>query len=179
MKYYKEINGGKVWLGNILNHEGVQIINPTEEQILSAGYIAYIEELSDAQILDNIKNGVKAQIHTYDKSENVDGCYIVYNGVKLRYWADKYERNDLKQSLRDCLSKGITTYRLDLRDLGISIYLDCEKFLDMLASLEVYAIQCFNNTTDHLFAVSSMDTVEGVTSYDYTQGYPEQLTFEL
>lgn len=181
-RYYKEEAGQKVWLGNILNYEGQQIINPTEEQILSAGYIEYTStalELSEEQILENLKKGIKAQILTYDKSENVDGCFIVYNGVTLPYWADKYERNDLKQSLRDCLSQNITSYRLDLRDVGLSITLDCDKFLEMLSLLEIYAIQCYNKTTDHLFAIDSLTTMDDVASYDFTQGYPEKLTFEL
>lgn len=180
-KYYKEINGEKVWLGSILNHNGVQIINPTEEQILSAGYIEHIEknELSETQILENIKNGKIAQLMAYDESENVNNCYIVYNGETIPYWANKDERDDLKGAVRDCISVGLDTYRLDLRSLGISVYLNCEAFLAMLADLEVYAIKCFNKTTDHLYAINSMETVEGVSDYDFTVGYPEQPRYEL
>ena len=53
----------------------------------------------------------------------------------------------------------------------------CEKLLEILCALEVYAIDCFNNTTDHLYAVDAMTTVEEIESYDHTAGYPEKLTF--
>jgi hypothetical protein len=42
-RYYKEDeNGNKLWLGNVLIFNGKQIINPKEEDILSAGYIEYV-----------------------------------------------------------------------------------------------------------------------------------------
>lgn len=42
MRYYKEINGKRVFFNGILQVGDKQIINPTEEQILSDGWQEYI-----------------------------------------------------------------------------------------------------------------------------------------
>lgn len=42
MRYYKEINGKKVFFSGILQVGNKQIINPTEEQILADGWQEYI-----------------------------------------------------------------------------------------------------------------------------------------
>lgn len=44
MRYYKEINGEVVFFtGNILNYNGYSTVNPTEEQMLEAGWLVYQE----------------------------------------------------------------------------------------------------------------------------------------
>jgi hypothetical protein len=77
------------------------------------------------------------------------------------------------------MSLGRETYRLDLREVGVSVDIVCEKLLQMLSALEVYAIDCYNKTTDHIYAVNALTTVEEIEAYDYKVGYPEKLTFEL
>ena len=42
MRYYKEINGKKVFFNGILQVNGKQIINPTKEQILADGWEVYV-----------------------------------------------------------------------------------------------------------------------------------------
>lgn len=42
MRYYKEINGKRVFFNGILQVGNKQIINPTEEQILADGWQEYI-----------------------------------------------------------------------------------------------------------------------------------------
>ena len=74
---------------------------------------------------------------------------------------------------------GRETYRLDLREVGVSVDINCEKLLSMLSALEVYAIDCYNKTTDHIYAVNNLTTVEEIEAYDYRVGYPEKLTFTL
>jgi hypothetical protein len=49
----------------------------------------------------------------------------------------------------------------------------------MLSALEVYAIDCYNKTTDHIFNVNNLTTIEEIENYDYRLGYPEKLIFEL
>lgn len=55
----------------------------------------------------------------------------------------------------------------------------CGALADNGRALEVYAIDYFNKTTDHIFAVNNLTTVEEIEAYDYRVGYPEKLTFEL
>ena len=74
---------------------------------------------------------------------------------------------------------GIETYRLDLRELGVSFTISCQNMLQMLSALEVYAIQCYNKTTDHIFNINKIENMEDLDNYDFTQGYPEKLVFEI
>ena len=180
--YYKEENGNRVWLSNILIVDDKQIINPTEEQILEAGYIEYIEEVPEipnTQLLENIRNGKLLQLESYDNSNTINVCYIVYQGQTLEYWADRHERDSLKSAINDCITLGRETYRLDLRNLQISLEIKCTDLLQMLAQLEVYAIDCYNKTTDHEYAIKALTTQDEIIAYNFMQGYPNKLTFEL
>ena len=57
--------------------------------------------------------------------------------------------------------------------------IECEVLLNVLSALEVYAIDYYNRTTDHIFAIKSLKTIDEIKSYDYTQGYPEKLSFNF
>jgi hypothetical protein len=74
---------------------------------------------------------------------------------------------------------GRNEYRLDLRELGIHVSINCEQLLHMLSALEVYAIDCYNKTTDHIYNVNNLTTIEEIRAYDYRVGYPEKLEFIL
>ena len=182
-RYYKEENGIKIWFNGVLKVDGRQIINPSEEQLLAAGWVEYIppmpSEPTAEELLAQAKNQKVNELIAFDSSEDVNNCVIVYQGHTLHYWANKDERNDLKNAVRDCISMGRDIYRLDLRDKGISIYLSCELLLRMMAALEIYAIDCFNKTTDHEFAIKACGTFEEVEAYDYKVGYPDKLRFEV
>ena len=117
------------------------------------------------------------ELERYDESSAVNECFITYNGQLFPYWSSKSERNDLKQAVLNYRDKGHSDYRLDLRDVGVSLSFSCDALLSMLSDLEVYAIQCFNVTTDHLYAIRSLTSVDALLGYDYTTGYPPKLTF--
>ena len=118
-------------------------------------------------------------LRDYDSSKEVNICYIILGDNQLSYWADRTERSSLKTAVQDCIALGRTTYRLDLREKKVSIDINCELLLQMLSALEVYAVDCYNKTTDHEYAISALETIEEVESYDFKVGYPEKLTFNL
>lgn len=183
-RYYKEANGIKAWFSGVLKVDGRQIINPSEEQILAAGYVEYVPptpvEPTEEELLAEAKRKKLADLREYDNSSAVNDCVIVYQGEEIHYWASKTERNDLKNAVRDCISMGRDIYRLDLRDKEVSITLPCEMLLQLLAVLEVYAIDCYNKTTDHEFAIKACKTVEEVENYEFrSNGYPEVPKFEI
>lgn len=130
-------------------------------------------------LLNNAKRDKINQINNYDSSSKVNNCILNYGGNSLDYWASKSERNDLKIAVQDYINAGETNYRLDLRNLSISVTIPCESLLAMLSALEVYAIKCYNKTTDHIYAVNALESIDEVNSYDYTVGYPEKLVFNL
>ena len=59
------------------------------------------------------------------------------------------------------------------------LVVECDKAIQLLSALEMYALECFNVTAAHKKAVAEMSTVEEVLGYDYTAGYPEVLTMNV
>lgn len=184
-KYKKEINGKvevKTLKDIVLNKDGNVVFNPTEEMVLADGWTEYVFqrfELPMEMQLQQAKDRKIRELERYDESSEVNDCIIVYQGQEIHYWASKDERNDLKSAVKDCISVGRETYRLDLRDKGLSMEIQCELLLQMLAALEVYAIDCYNKTTDHEFAIKALATIEEVEAYDFKVGYPEKCRFEV
>ncbi len=184
-RYNKEIDGKTVIkpLNKIVViKDGMATYNPTEEMVLNDGWVEYIEpvvEPTDEELLKQAKEGKIRELMDYDESEDVNDCIIVYGGYELHYWASKDERNDLKSAVKDCIAVGRETYRLDLRDKGLSMELQCELLLQMMAALEVYAIDCYNKTTDHEFAIKELANIEDVEVYDFRVGYPSKCRFEI
>lgn len=156
----------------------VQVINPTEEMLIEHGWVEYVTPAYEPTIEDYRRDKIR-EIERYDSSPEVNKCYINIVGTKLSYWANKSERSSLKSAVNDCIIMNRNTYRLDLRDLGLSVDIDCNKLLEMLSALEVYAIDCYNKTTDHIFNVNSLTTIEEIENYDYRSGYPEKIIFEI
>lgn len=182
-QYYKIINGKTIWFDGRIVLGDKQIFNPTEDKILAAGYQIYVPEpdpepSAEQLLAEAIENKV-AEIEDYDTSTDVDECYIQYQGQTIPYWGNKTDRASLQKAVENHIAQRLSTYRLDLREYGVSIDIDCAVMLDMLQKLEVYASQCYNKTSDHIFAVRLLTDTESVESYDYTVGYPNKLTFEL
>ena len=180
-RYYKIIDGKTVFYGGeIIIIGDRQVINPTEEQLLEAGWLVWEEpEPTPQQLLEQARQEKLMEIESYDSSSDVNECLIHYNGETIPYWADKTTRTTLKEAVMDCIAVGIETYRLDLRDYGVSIDIDCELMLGMLQELEVYAIRCYNKTTDHIYAVKAMDNIEDIEAYDFRSNYPSKLEFSV
>lgn len=187
MKIYTKIinNRQEVKPANriIIIKDGFQTINPTEEMILADGWVEYIAPTppvpTEEELLGSAKLRKIDEINEYDSSKDVNICYIKTPLDTIPYWANKTERSTLKSAIHDCIAMGRETYRLDLREVGVSVDINCEKLLQMLSALEVYAIDCYNKTTDHIYAVNNLTTVKEIEAYDYRVGYPEKLTFEL
>lgn len=185
-QYIKEIDGKRVVRTRnriVIHKDGKQIINPTEEMVLADGWVEYVPptppEPSAEEVLERAKQRKLRELYEYDESKEVNDCIIVYQGQELHYWVDKHERGSLSSAVSDCMALGRTEYRLDLRELGVSLSIPCEKLLLMLAVLEVYAIDCYNKTTDHEFAIKACTTEVEVAAYDLRVGYPSIPRFEL
>lgn len=177
-RYYKITEyGDKEWLGAVLIHNGKQIYNPTEEMILSAGYVEHIDgntptgEMSEEQILDNVKRGLQKQVEAYDKSKEVELFYI--KGIPL--WLDREERITLQRRFEIEQKNGITNSTLWKN--GVEFPLVIAEAMVMLDALEMYAIQSFDCTQRHIANIGNLTTMEELQSYDYKAGYPEKLRF--
>lgn len=187
MKKYKKIIDGNIVVKTlkeiVIKRDGKVTYNPNEDMILADGWVEYVpptpSKPSAEVLLERAKKRKLLDLYAYDESSEVNDCIIVYQGQELHYWANKTERDALKGAVRDCMAMGREFYRLDLRDKGVSLTIRCELLLQMLAVLEVYAIDSFNKTTDHEFAIKALATRDEIEAYDFKVGYPEIPRFEL
>jgi len=113
------------------------------------------------------------RIKEYDVSDNVNSFSL---GGK-RMWLSKDTRVGLMNSINIERDAGKADTVLWFGGLCYTIPIDTA--LQMLSSLELYALACYNVTQQHLSAISNINTIEGLVGYDYTIGYPERLAFDI
>lgn len=114
-----------------------------------------------------------AEITAYDTSSSVNGFML--NGLLV--WLDKATRVGLMNSTTIAKAAGQQTTTLWLG--GIKLVVDCDKTIQLLSALEMYALECFNVTASHKQAVSELTTIEEVEAYDYKAGYPKMLEMSV
>lgn len=113
------------------------------------------------------------KIAAYDRSETVNSFMLAGN----RIWLDKATRVGLVNSIG--IEKDAGKLETNLWFGGVKYTIPVDTALQMLAALELYALQCYNVTAEHAAQVEQMETAEEVKSFDYSAGYPEQLVFNL
>lgn len=95
----------------------------------------------------------------------------------LLVWLDKATRVGLMNSTNIAKAAGQETTTLWLK--GIKLVVDCDKAIQLLSALEMYALECFNVTASHKAAVSELKSIEEVEAYDYKIGYPKMLEMSV
>ena len=127
----------------------------------------------DALKLKQAKVDKIAEIAAYDTSSSVNGFML--NGLLV--WLDKATRVGLMNSTTIAKASGQETTTLWLG--GMKLVVDCDKAIQLLSALEMYALECFNVTASHKQAVSELTTIEEVEAYDYKSGYPKMLEMSV
>lgn len=127
----------------------------------------------DALKLKQAKVDKIAEIAAYDTSDKVNG--FILNGLLV--WLDKATRVGLMNSTTIAKAAGQETTTLWLG--GIKLVVDCDKAIQLLSALEMYALECFNVTASHKAAVNELRTIEEVKAYDYRTGYPKMLEMSV
>lgn len=121
-------------------------------------------------VLRRIKDIIIDKITKYDVSENVNLFYLQGNPM----WLNDIKRTSLIKSTNIRKSQGaITTVLWDDDNNKYDIPVDMA--LNMLNTLEMYALDCYNMTAQHKKNISEMDSIEDVLNYDYMAGYPKIL----
>ena len=128
---------------------------------------------SEAALTAAAQKMVLAEIEKNDTSSAVN--VFMLNGQRV--WLDKATRVGLMNSTSIAKAMGQPTTTLWLGD--VKLVVECDKAIQLLSALEMYALECFNVTAAHKKAVSEMNTVEEVLEYDYTAGYPEMLEMRI
>ena len=127
----------------------------------------------DALKLEEAKAEKIEEITAYDTSDKVNGFML--NGLLV--WLDKSTRVGLMNSTTIAKAAGQQTTTLWLG--GLKLVVDCDKAIQLLSALEMYALECFNVTASHKQAVSELTTIEDVEAYDYKAGYPKMLEMSV
>ena len=127
-----------------------------------------IEQTLQEAIVDKLQ-----ELKEYDKSAEVNSCYINNNPV----WFSAEERLKIKNGIESGAVLGREAYTIVFN--GWNLVLPNNTALQFLAQLECYAVECYNVTASHELAISRLDSIEEVNVYDFTLGYPEKLNIEV
>lgn len=119
------------------------------------------------------KKRVLKAIDEYDVSLEVNSFFL--NGLQV--WLDKSTRVGLMNSLTIEKAAGKETSTLWFGNIKLDI--NTEAAIQMLSALELYALECYNKTAEHKVNIEDMESIEDVTAYDYTEGYPTKLNFTV
>ena len=147
--------------------------------ILASGEQASMEEIREiseglgAEPLGYMKKAMLAYIEKYDASSSVNAFEL--NGMEV--WLDKATRVGLMNSTTIAKSMGQQKTTLWLGSYQLEV--DCDKAIQLLSALEMYALECFNVTASHKATVGELKTIEEVLTYDYKSGYHDKLKMEV
>ena len=147
-------------------------IGEYDEGEIQKAFVEFSAEM-DALKLKQAKADKIAGIAAYDTSSSVNGFML--NGLLV--WLDKATRVGLMNSTTIAKAAGQQTTTLWLG--GIKLVVDCDKAIQLLSALEMYALECFNVTASHKAAVGELKTIEEVEAYDYKSGYPKMLAVSV
>jgi hypothetical protein len=131
--------------------------------------------ISWTEDLEATRQYVLHEIKSFDTSSAVNE--FVINGIGM--WLDgDTQRPKLRGAVQTYIDKELGDYPLCVEGVGV-IPVAPTKLLSMLADIEVYAIECFTKTFEHKEVVNTLTTCEELVNYNYTEGYPEKLVFNL
>ena len=137
----------------------------------------YIRTVNDA------KTEMLHRISMYDRSDNIND-FIINN--EIHGWFTPEERSNYKSSIDAAKLLNVEKLSFYIKDILLEITPQMAE--QMLAMIQLYADSCFIVTKQHKLAIenicnseiySDSEKMDLIDSYDYTQGYPEKLNFEL
>ena len=143
-----------------------------DEDDVKLAFNEFITKIKAIQ-LKQAKTEKIAEITAYDTSSSVNGFTL--NGLLV--WLDKATRVGLMNSTTIAKAAGQETTTLWLG--GAKLVVDCDKAIQLLSALEMYALECFNVTASHKAAVGELKSIEEVEAYDYKAGYPKMLEMSV
>ena len=153
----------------------VMLLQGTNDQIDDIYYNIQVDFGIESPIskLDQAKKEVIRKIDEYDTSVNVNSFKL--NGVDV--WLSKDTRVGLMNSIS--IEKAAGKEQSVLWFNNICVTVNCDSAIQMLSTLELYALNCYNKTAEHKVNVQNLSSIEEVHNYDYTQGYPSKREFTI
>ena len=153
----------------------VMLLQGTNDQIDDIYYNIQVDFGIESPIskLDQAKKEIIRKIDEYDTSVNVNSFKL--NGVDV--WLSKDTRVGLMNSIS--IEKAAGKEQSVLWFNNICVTVNCDSAIQMLSALELYALDCYNKTSEHKINVQNLSSIEEVHNYDQTQGYPNKLEFTI
>jgi hypothetical protein len=130
--------------------------------------------ISWAEDLEGTRQNVLGEIAEFDTSDAVNSFTL----GEVETWLNRDDRVCLMHSLEVSQLKGETTYGLCVEGVGV-VTLPILTIKGMLDDIEFYAIQCYKVTFLHKEAVMALTDPQEIVDYDYREGYPEKLHFDI
>ena len=122
---------------------------------------------TEEQHLERVRMEKLSELEAYDSSESVNG--FGFGGQTM--WLAPADRTNYLLTLQGAQRAGIETVEF----LGVTI--DVASAISMLDAINIYAMVCVATTNAHREAISELATAEEIEAYDFTVGYPAQLSF--
>lgn len=143
---------------------------------------AWYQEHPDAEPVEVFKMGydLEAQrgkkleaLSKYDNSEDVNS--FIVNGSAA--WLTVQERANYNTSIvaAELLGHNEVTFLIGGQKLTVST----EQAKQMLAAVQLYADACYIVTQTHKATLQNLKDLDAVMNYDFTQGYPDRLNFNI
>lgn len=129
----------------------------------------YFQSENDVEAWKSVR---KIQVQGYDNSESVN-CFYLDN---LPLWLDKATRVGLVNSIT--IEKNAKRSDTSIWFGNYKIKMNVDTALEILSQLELYALDCYNVTAEHLAYIEKCETVDELRSFDTAFGYPEMLQFK-
>ena len=180
--YAKIIDGVKVIKPSnqiVLDMPGNRkIYNPSEQLLLENDWVLYendlvVKTINDETDLQQLKESLKNTINEYYESNRIKIFYI--NGEPV--WLDSDTRASL--ILRNDVESHIGMTTTTIWCNGVGYEMDIVKAKELLYSVELYASKCYDNTQKHLSNVDTLESVDDVNNYNYYEGYPTPIQFNI
>lgn len=121
----------------------------------------------------DIKKELLSLQKEYDNSSEVNSFYI--DGKRV--WFDKATRVGIVNAINLQKELGNNTYIIWFDN--VSIELDINRALNILAMIENYASICYNVTQKHINEIKKLSSIEECLNYDITANYPTILNITL
>lgn len=151
------------------------VMQYSEQEKTQYAYNTYWLEnpTKSADALSVAKQTVLNELAAYDTSAVVNSFSV--NSTTA--WLDKATRVGLMNSTTIAKNLGHKTTTLWLGDTKLD--LDCDKVIDLLSKIEMYAMECYNRTAAHRQAIEELTDIADVLQYDFKEGYPNKLEITL
>jgi hypothetical protein len=148
--------------------------NTFNVETFKAKYIETTKSKSEeVTALQLIKEAKIADLESFDSSDNINCFYL--NGMPV--WLDKDTRVGVMNSTRIQKDLGYQNTTFWIGTFKIEV--PCDLAIQLLSSIEVYAMNCFNKTAEHKKTIGELTSISEVVKYDFEKGYPDKLNITI